>query len=297
MKLAVLISGSLRTFNECWPANHKVLSNLGIHYEIFLHSWDENYSTNKSVQKGSYPRRLFWSLSPYRYSESSPFNFQDFVLNDINLTYKKESVTSAIYEIETHGIVDFLNLEKTKQNTLLMYFGMQRVYELFLNSQHEFTHFLRIRPDFKLSNRVKLTNSNKLLFLGPGVQIDGKVYSDQAFFGPLDFLPVAMCAYDNLVRNVLNLSWSVESKKIQRIGEYPLYENLKFWKLENHCATISTIRRGKIIREALVKDTTKSWVTFQKELLIHNRLVLSRFILKIAAKMYHLLRNVISRKL
>jgi hypothetical protein len=117
-----------------------------------------------------------------------------------NATVKIEEFAAEVF----HSKFCFEEIQKTKLkflNTCAMYYGMQQSCKLLREDAqfHEFTHFMKIRPDFLLSNEsLSKIFEYPLIFFGQTIEtVKGRV-SDQCFSGEINSSLQLMDAIEEL---------------------------------------------------------------------------------------------------
>lgn len=186
-KLAVLLSGSYRNIEDVWPANKKILDSLKVPYDVFFHTWTENHSFNINVLEMKYKNKFYFSIIPKVY-RSFPQKISEKVVRE-----KFGFFSIQVEEFQEDYIASSFNLGNRKSNRLFqsqlnscgMYLGIDSVVrELFKAS--EYSHFLRLRPDFKLDSKTSMELFNcDLVFFGQLLPTDEGLIGDQCYGGDL----------------------------------------------------------------------------------------------------------------
>ncbi len=289
VRIAVLISGSLRTFDSAWPHNEKVLSSLGVNYDIYMHTWNENFGTHHGVPKGLSPRRFFWRWYPTKFKAAENYNPADYISSSSSPTISIETMS------DLEELIPELSQVKTRpnarafMNSSAMYLGMEKVAQMAIDSGVEYSHFLRMRSDFMLSKRFRFRATRDVVLCADGVLIEGKHISDQCFYAPFDLINPLMFNFTFLKEKLEVEGWHSQKFKQYRKAEFLFFENLYRSNLIQHLQKVPKSSFGKILREIEVRDYEVSFRNHFKLLLIHNRVVLSKLLIITAAR--------ISRKL
>jgi hypothetical protein len=276
MKVAILVSGSLRTFNSVWPRNEKVLASSGLNYDLYLQTWDNNIGTHREVAKALSPRRLFWRWFPTKFESLSFYEPRNFVQKDLNFHFsidRLSKVEALLPEIKK--IASIKNVRRF-ENSVAMYLGMERVAQLAIDSQIGYTHFVRLRTDFLLHESFNLDSTESLVMCGDGVKFDGHLISDQCFYGPFDLIKPVMFNFSYLRRIVRIDGWYSANYKKYRKAEFVLFENLANSNLLHLAKRIPRRRFGKIQREVEVRDDSVKLIKHYQNLLIHNKSVIQK---------------------
>jgi hypothetical protein len=284
MKVAVLISGSMRTFDSAWPHNEKLLSSLGISYDIYLHTWNENFGTHHGVPKGLSPRRFFWRWYPTKFRAPENYNPADYISISLSPKISIEKMPDLVELIPELSLVKTRPDARAFMNSSAMYLGMEKVAQLALDSNTEYSHFLRIRSDFMLSKRFKFRATKDVVLCADGVLIEGKHISDQCFYAPFDLMDPLMFNFTFLKEKLKVEGWYSQKFKQNRKAEFLFFENLYHSNLIQQLQKVPKSSFGKILREIEVRDYEVSFRNHFKLLLIHNRVVLSKLVIIAAAR-------------
>jgi hypothetical protein len=147
-KLAVLISGSYRNFDQVWDKNKAVIETLRVPYEVFFHTWTQNPSPKNSALDLLYKNEFLLStkkpvLRPYKYemiteqtlstngfhsSIIEDFNESD-VCQDFNLSLNQ---TNFLLQAQINSCGMYLGIEKlrqelSKQRGFHIFFGFKLI--------------------------------------------------------------------------------------------------------------------------------------------------------------------------
>jgi hypothetical protein len=278
MRVAVLVSGSLRTFNSVWPQNEKVLSSIGLDYDLYLQTWDKNVGSHRGVAKGKSPRRLFFRWYPTKFASLSNYDPSIFVGSNLNLQISVDELHEIDKLLPQLRVVSQLKNGQRFANSAAMYFGMEKVAKMAIDSKVEYTHFLRLRTDFELHKDFDLENTQYLVMCGDGVRFDKLLVSDQCFYGPFNLVDPTMFNFRFLKNIVATDGWYSNNENRSRKAEFVLYENLSNYKLLHLVREIPRKKFGKIRREDEIRDNSVTYQQHFKGILSHNKSVLMKLI-------------------
>ena len=273
-KVAILISGPLRTFDGIWPRNENLLAKLNFDYHFFLHTWDENLVTHKEFFNGGAGKLVTRNIKPVKISYST-YNLTKTLTNlpkpskvEIESFEKFKKSVPKISELPSD--LHVLNC----QNSMAMFYGMSRVAIMALESKIKFLYFLRIRPDFLLPKNFQFSKSDNIKMHGPGVSILGSRISDQCFSSRFENIH-SMLVFKPLIKKINLDGWINKDLKIRRCGESALYEHWRELKLIDLAEYPKRKEIGKIVRE-LEYDHTQSVWRFQQKVFKHNMTVIRK---------------------
>lgn len=279
-KVAILISGAYRTFDKTWPNNKKILEKLGYEYDIFFHSWDNNYNTKKSYRSND---NLYFGLGHFRPVKYENPDFD--VINKIDklpnqFKVKIDSYQNFIDLIENSLNLKIMDISDFHLNSLAMFYGMSEVAKMAIVEGGNYKYFLRMRPDFKLPNKFRFSKKSKLKFHGVTVMISGFQISDISFSGSFKQHICVMNSFENLIAKISNEGWINAQNGLPRGAENWFYEvlvsNNLLTKLENKFFE----KKGKVIRHALIRDYETSYIEFHSAIFTRNKLRFKRIIVK-----------------
>lgn len=259
--LAVLISGSKRTFDEVWTQNQEILDSLSIDYRVFVSTWSRNFNTPRSVIRENAGSLPIWkpSLAFQKYEESHD------IVNVESFNFVKHLSLVAVRDFqifEKEYLQPLLecysgSLYQNIRNSLAMYYGIYDVKELMVRVNDplpKFTHFLRIRTDFRLDKSIsrEVLLPTRLSFIGRGVQTPFGKIADQCFAGPLSLVGVcdAFLTYTDFI--------SRNGFKIQ--NNHTLYAELVLGKHLRDTLNLTTEdclfheNLGELVRPVTVKN-------------------------------------------
>lgn len=210
IRLAVLISGSYRNFDEVWPLNKLRLDALQVEYEVFFHTWEKNPSLDFNVLDNIYNNRFY--LSPFT-RRFKPF-CESIDEEQISSKYNFKSVQVEKFDevsISTEfnlGTRESNNIFQSQLNSCGMYLGIDSVYQE-LKSSKSFTHFLRIRPDFTLdADSLNEIFKNDLVFFGQLLPTEEGPIGDQCYGGSLSKSELILDTVSQLRSITANQTWN-----------------------------------------------------------------------------------------
>lgn len=273
-KVAILISGPLRTFDEVWQKNEILLKTLNFDYYYYLHTWDESLATHKELLNGGTDKFVIRNIKP------------------VKISHRATDLTETLTKLPKPSKIEIENFEEFKenvpkiselpskfhvlscQNSTAMFYGMSRVAKMAIESRINFLYFLRIRPDFLLPKNFQFSQSNNIKMHGPAVSISGSRISDQCFSSKFENIN-SMLVFEPLIEKINLSGWVNEDLKIRRCGENALFEHWKELMLIDLAEYPNRKEIGKIVRE-LEYDHTESLWRFQQKIYKHNVLVLKK---------------------
>lgn len=272
LRLAVLISGSYRNFDEVWPLNKMRLDALQVEYEIFFHTWKKNPSLDFNVLDNIYNNRFYLSVLTRKFK---PFLE---LVDDAQISSKYGFKSVQVEEFDEESISIDFNLGARESNKLFqsqlnscgMYLGIDSVYRE-LKSGKSFTHFLRIRPDFTLDEEsLNEIFKNDLVFFGQLLPTEEGPIGDQCYGGLLSKSEFILDTVSQLKSITANQTWNtpeptVLAENVIRLQLAPHRSSLKLLFLNGH---------GEIMRPSLMLvDKPFSLVGLQR-IFSHNYSVL-----------------------
>ncbi len=277
-KLAVLISGSYRNFDSTWIINEEILRRSRIPYEVFFHTWDINPSFESDVLISEYKNRFFFDFRKPKFV-SFP---EQISLNEIQSKYQFNHVK--VEKFGKDAICRLFNLDTSISNFLLqsqisscgMYLGIERLRAL-LETEENFTHFLRLRTDFVLdANFVGQLFEHDLVFCGQLLPTPDGLIGDQCFGGKLARCSDVLLTLDQLEKFTSSSEWfnnrrQTLAENIIRLTLKPLRSSTEIVFLEG----IGFIKRPDIVYESLSKQPLYLFV-----IVFHNLKVLYRKIIR-----------------
>jgi len=271
-KLAVLISGSYRNFDAVWPLNESSLKKCGIPYEVYMHTWSANPSLSGDILQTEFRNRFYFSLFPRKYSKflgqinqyeiKKKYNFRFIQVDDFDEKVNAKKFNLATAETNTRYQLDL--------NSCGMYLGINVLRQQIIGTQ-EFTHFLRLRPDFILDDTVfpEMFLSD-LSFFGQLLDTEEGLIGDQCFGGKIATSGFLLNANETLEEITNTQSWInnerfVLAENVMRIRLKPFRENLNINYFSGS---------GKIQRPDVVIIFNKMSFVFIWRVLSHNWSVL-----------------------
>jgi hypothetical protein len=271
-KVAVLISGPIRTFHSVWPHNCEILNQYDYNYEFFLHTWDFSYPTHKNLFSGGtlgYIHKLY----PVKIENKSIMCNEDMFPSDWNV--RIQNFDKFIDSVKYLGLQSEKTLSLTpppvhRINSLAMYYGMNQVAEMSMETKIDFDYFLRVRTDFKLPKKDFFKNSSSLSMHSQGVSIKGSGISDICFGGSYDKFISSMMSFESLTEKIARQGWVSPETGLERYAENWLYEHLKNINSLDSIYYSIWGGKGKIVRDNLVRDLDKSFLEFQHLAFVHN---------------------------
>ena len=226
--LAVLMSGSWRTGSDVSSNNLRVLEGCGVPYKFFIHTWAQNIATFRTPLETIYAHHWYFSLKEPIYEVPPPIVNVDLLKG----CYPNSEVLIETFEDERFfQEFNFTQRQREIQkylNTCAMYYGMDQTRRMLISdpSFSSFKYFLKIRPDFLLSEEsIKEIFVSPLVFIGQTIESSKGRVSDQCFGGDVEKSLQIMQGITKLsaipVRGEL-----VFPEQIAVTGENPLIEHL-----------------------------------------------------------------------
>lgn len=150
-KLAVLISGSFRNFDEVWEKNKAVIEKLDVPYEVFFHTWAENSDLTVDVLDAEFKNKFYFSIYPKKYLPfkkeiSEDYISENYLFSRVWVEPFPEKYLSETFNLGTPN--DNVRY-RALLNSTAMYYGINKCGTELLKS-NDFTHYLRLRTDFVL---------------------------------------------------------------------------------------------------------------------------------------------------
>jgi hypothetical protein len=246
--LCVLISGPLRTLSEVWPHNLRILNSLEIDFACFVHTWDVNIATYKDPMDGY--AGWIWEWKKIRYQPQPNYNLLEVIEKDIMAGWEIDNYDEYLLNVP---LQDCIKIRKDVMNSVSMFYGMQKVISLAEQSDFQFSHALRLRPDFMLPEKFLFSTDNKIVFHGGGVSINGKNISDQCFSGSFEQVSNLMKFYSNLMEEIITTKKS-SNEILMKIAENGIYSQLCTNKYLDKFYTVPKENLGRIVRPKLIED-------------------------------------------
>jgi len=273
-KVAVLISGPIRTFHSVWPHNIEVLKKHNYDYQFFLHTWDTDYPNHKNLFSGGTLGYIF-NFHPVKIENSSVLVNKNMFPSDWNIRIQSfEKFTDSVKYL---GLLSEKSLHQSspppstrKINSLAMYYGMNQAAEMAKESKINFNYFLRVRTDFKLPKKDFFKNASSLRMHAKGVSINGCEISDICFGGPYDQFISSMISFESLTEKIAREGWVSPETGLGRWTENWLYEHLKTINSLDSVSNNIWGRKGQIVRCNLIRDFDKTFLKFQYQAMVYN---------------------------
>ena len=291
VRTAVLISGSLRSFQLTWTDNLKILSKTLNEFDVYFHTWSKNFETFKPYLEAKYPNKFHWSLIPKRFVPEVNVDLNDFF-------GKRDGLIKVHQEDFDIFLESFppLNLDKSLYdyqsflNSYAMYYGMQNVAEQAINSKVEYSNFLRVRADFQLNRNFHLNEDLDFVFCAGGVYIDGFFVSDQCFYGKFSNIERCMFGFDFLQLKVKESGWIDPRNNRKLRSENVLFEHMKFSGLIELAVRLPSKMWGEINRGRETRDYDLTFWQNQLSLFRHNKLIFWKKVMLYSSRLSRIFR-------
>ena len=211
LNLAVLLSGSYRNIEDVWPANKKLLDSLNVPYDVYFHTWSQNQSLDINVLDVKYQNRFYFSFFPKVY-RSFPQKISEKDVRDIfgffsiQVEEFEEDQIAARFKL---GNREINQLFQSQLNSCGMYLGIDSAVREMLKTS-EYSHFLRIRPDFKIDSKTLMDLFNyDLVFFGQLLPTDEGLIGDQCYGGDLSKSAFILRTLEKLREITQSPDWDV----------------------------------------------------------------------------------------
>jgi len=294
IRVAVLISGSLRTFHIVWPKNQKILDKLNLDLSFFLHTWDMNYDTHKNLMTGIDTKMVWKFWRPVELLQKPPEAIYPLKISDSKWKIKIENFDEFKSNIERYLPRNHKDGEEKFYNTLAMYYGMQQVAEMLQKERKSFDFFLRIRPDFLLPKNFSLDKNAFLKMYGQGVSIKGNLISDQCFSGLLPDSILSMFAYNMLTKKIVLEGWYRANDNLIRTGENVLFEHLSEQNFLKLLVNNKFEKKGVLIRRKnFSKLENKKIFDFAQEVFKYNKHIIYKKTIRHSTNLMYFFRSKI----
>ncbi len=277
-KLAVLISGSYRNFDETWKINQEILNNLDFPYEVFFHTWDTNPSMTSCVLETLYQNKFVFFLRKPFFSKFPEVDSKEVIIKKFSFYHV------SVDKFHRESVCREFNLDASPTNFLLnsqinscgMYLGIEKLREA-LSEQDTFTHYLRVRTDFILdvSETHKIFDHDLVLF-GQLLPTDEGLVGDQCFGGNLLRSGKTLSAYKTLKELTNSQDWFVN--RVRVLGEDIVRQTLK--PLRQNLDIVFLDGSGLIKRPDLEFYPFRKNPFYIKVILFHNLKLLIRKIIR-----------------
>jgi hypothetical protein len=182
------MSGSWRTGSLVAEHNYRILQECGYPFKIFIHTWRENIATYRTPLESVYAHRWHFSKREPAFVSPEPLIQANLVLSH----YPKSTIRIESFDAEKfYNEFQFTQIQKATQkylNACAMYYGMQQCKNLLEEDvdYSKFDYFLRIRPDFLLSEEaLSQVFRGPLVFIGQSIKNEKGHVSDQCFGGEI----------------------------------------------------------------------------------------------------------------
>ncbi|CAN2170953.1 hypothetical protein MCEMRE182_00048 [Candidatus Nanopelagicaceae bacterium] len=279
-RLAVLISGSFRNFNETWPINRACLNDLGIEYDVFFHTWEDNPSLDIDVLDNIFNNRFYFSLQMKKFKPFIEVLNHQYIAREYNFHFIQ------VEKFDEHKIAQEFNLGNSKDNILYrsqlnscgMYLGIDAVYQK-IKYNETYTNFLRLRTDFLLdAGSLSQLFKHDLVFYGQLLPTAEGPIGDQCYGGRIEKSEFILNTLEQLKLVTSDETWNmtypvVLAENIVRKKLAPLRSSIDILYLEG---------KGAIARPKLEQiENSFNFANFRR-VLAHNRKVvlvkLSKFL-------------------
>ena len=273
-KLAVLLSGSYRNIEDVWPANKKILDSLNVPYDVYFHTWSQNQSPGMNVLDVKHQNKFYFSLLPKVY-RSFPQKILERDVRD-----KFGFFSSHVEDFEEDRIASEFNLGNRKSNRFYqsqlnscgMYLGIDSVVREMIKTA-EYSHFLRIRPDFKLDSKTLIDLFHcDLVFFGQLLPTDEGLIGDQCYGGDLSKSAFILRTLEKLREITHSPDWNVSTPVVlaENVIRLALKPHRNRTKLKFHDGS-GFIQRPKV--DVSFKDFSSAFLV---RVLNHNFKVLNQ---------------------
>jgi len=254
-KLAVLISGSYRNFDQVWDKNKALIDQLQVPYEVFFHSWCDNAKNTKDVWSTYYKNRPYLSIFPKTEVSLRPKITQNFVQRTYGFSYVKieEFIQSDVANRFRLGSEDSNSLFSSQLNSCGMYIGIDECAKA-MQRVGGFTHFLRLRTDFSLGSiGLDKILEHDLVFYGQLLPTEEGPIGDQCFGGNLKKGLFVLDTMKTLEIMTSNQSWDINSPVV--LSENIIRLTIKDFRLKADIIYLNNV--GRITRVSLRSEFSK----------------------------------------
>jgi hypothetical protein len=262
------MSGSWRTGSLVAEHNHRILQECDHPFKIFIHTWVENIATYRTPLESVYAHRWHFSKREPVFETPEPLIQESLVLSHYPKSIISiESFDADAFYREFH-FTDIHKATKKYLNACAMYYGMQQCKSLLEADvdYSKFDYFLRIRPDFLLSEEaLSQVFCSPLVFIGQSIKNEKGHVSDQCFGGEIKHALDIMGGIEKL-RPVIRNGGVVFPDEVAVSGENVLMEHIN----EHEClaeihpifvsedSPYNKIQRPKIIEN--LERSTVYWI-------------------------------------
>lgn len=251
-RLAVLISGNFRNFNETWPLNRATLSSLGVDFDIFFHTWEENPNLEIDVLDSLFNNRFYFSLHMKKFKPFIATISPLYIAREYDFHY------ISVEKFDELKIAGEFSLGSLKENTLFrsqlnscgMYIGIDALYQQ-VKKNRIYTHFLRLRTDFLLDpDSLSCLLESDLVFFGQLLPTPEGPIGDQCYGGNFEKSEFILNTLDSLKLITTDNSWNsnqpvVLAENVIRKRLAPFRNSIKILYLDGK----GTILRPKVTRD------------------------------------------------
>jgi hypothetical protein len=278
-KLLVLISGSFRNFDYVWPRNLRTLKELGIPFSVHVHTWSTNPPFLKQIFQDEYRNRFHLYPLPQDFRQWSEIITKESFSNIPgidSITIEKAPPESTMAEEFNLDTSDSNLIFRGQLNSCYMYLGIERIRQETQHLQSEFTHFLRLRPDFILPPKgLGEVLKTDLAFFGMVLESESGPVSDQCFGGRLENPDFILGYYETLTRVTGGSDWQA-NRKNQILAEDVIHKHFAKWRISKEVISVPINSRGRIAYPQKKLDLGFSKIKFHLVALFqHNVKVLN----------------------
>jgi hypothetical protein len=210
-KLAVLISGSYRNFDETWKINKEILDELEIPYEVFFHTWDANPDLELNVLEYEFKNRIYQSIFQKSYASFDKQIDKETLEKKFKFRYLQVDTLPERLLAEKYNLGDYVSNLRYQPllNSCAMYFAIDLCRKEMLKDD-SFSHFLRIRTDFRLDdNRLSDLFQKDLVFFGQLLPTNEGLIGDQCFGGLIESAVQVLDLMETLQEITKSSDWDV----------------------------------------------------------------------------------------
>ena len=276
MKLAVLVSGQWRNCEENIANWSEILCRDGIQFKVFATIQRANSGIQRIITPSNVGNKFFFHLSPTKFKTFNHSEITDEIVSSQSIFDKYELTeidASRLQSCERLAVNE--NLRVRQIHGSIMYSGMERVYGLARSVmfQEDYTHFLRLRCDFRFNSfdLLRALKSHQLFFVGETLNFDGFQVGDQCFGGEIRYMERMMKTGDQISKLITSCDWT-DAKESTPFAENLMHRTM----LEMvDCSNIGYFPAGGGLVRPRLKFELKfdSW-GFIKEVVAHNFRVL-----------------------
>ncbi len=272
-RLAVLISGSFRNFNETWPINSAYLKKLGIEYDVFFHTWEDNPSLDIDVLDNIFNNRFFFSLRMKKFRPFIEVLSHQYIAREYGFHFiqvEKFDENKISQEFSLANPKDNI-LYKSQLNSCGMYLGIDAVYQQ-IKINKIYTNFLRLRTDFLLDpDSLSQLLKHDLVFYGQLLPTPEGPIGDQCYGGRIEESEFILKTLDQLRLITTDNAWKsthpvVLAENVIRKKLAPLRSSIDILYLDG---------RGAIARPKLERVEKPLNITDLRRIISHNARVLT----------------------